>query len=167
MDNKFKIEIYNNNQNIDNLNCRNTEVSSIIKNQIQNADKDTILNLNQTEPNLQLNTMYYNYNFKNPSIENEESDIIRNNICPKSVDYKFSSEGISFDQNKKAELISVKNINNNYLVNTNINENELPISIFQTRKVNKINKEKNLTNLKNKDNKKCRKNLVLFLKLLE
>ena len=141
---KYKIEAHDNNQNIENLNWKNAEKSNIIKNQIQIAGQDTILNINQPEPNLQKNNTFNNYNFENSSIENHKSGIIINNTY-------YSSKIKSIDQSKKTELLNAKNIkNNNYAITDvystiNNNDNKLCSNKSQTGKNNINNKEEDDT----------------------
>lgn len=157
---KYETEIHDNNQIIDNLNFKNIEVSSTTKNQIQNTDQDTILNVNLAEPNLQKNNIYNSYKYHYPSIENQQSDIIRNKIYPKSEESKFSSEIKSKNLIKKAELINTNNNNNsvatNFPLSTNFKTNDLPVNIVQNGTNNISNNEENSGIPKIKNNKRCR-----------
>ena len=98
----FKIEVQYNNQNIYNLNYEKIWRSSINKNQIQNTKQYTSHNLNQSKSNSQINynNIYNSYHYQNPSIENQQRDIIKNNIYPKSERYKYSLEIKPIDQKK-------------------------------------------------------------------
>lgn len=171
--NHLKIEVDDNNQNIYNLNYKNIEVSNIIKNQNQNKEQETILNLNQSNPNFQINdiNIYNSYNYQNPSIDNQQRNIIRNNIYPKSESYKYSSEIKPIAQKKKPKLINVKKINNNNpkitdYVSSNININDFSVNIVQTGKINLSNNKENNTFSKSKGNKKCRRICCKVLKII-
>ena len=159
--NETEISI-NNNQDYDNtFNNLKSDALKINNNQTKNAEKNVILNINQTEPNLKINNIYGNYNIEiqqKISKDNLPRNIINSNYYPNTEDNRISK---GLKNVKSNQIIKEKSNSDNILDNSvplqkNVKSIELQHKINQSD--DKITgKEKYVSPSDNKDNKKCKK----------